>query len=108
MRVRLLNANGDAAATLELSARLVPAGAEIVVFGNAARFDVATTEVEYYVESGRAAAEAMARALGVASARFNPAGDSTVDVGVVVGKDLVGSPPVSGSSPATVTTRARG
>jgi hypothetical protein len=104
VRVRLLNGNGDAAATLALSARLVPAGAEIVVFGNADRFDLATTEVEYYVESERVDAEAMAAALGVASARFNPVGDATVDVGVIVGADLVG--PSSGSGVARPATTA--
>ena len=108
VRVRLLNGNGDAAATLELSGRLVPAGAEIVVFGNAGRFDIATTEVEYYVESERADAEAMAAVLGVASARFNPVGDATVDVGVIVGTDLVGPSSGPGTARPTSTTRRQG
>jgi len=104
VRVRLLDGIGDAAATLGVSSMLVPAGAEITVFGNADRFDYRVSEVRFYDEAQRSRAEAMASALGVASAEFKPAADTTVDVEVVVGKDLAepgAEPKASASSSRT-------
>lgn len=88
VRVRLLDGLGDPGQALNVSTLLVPAGAEIAVFGNADSFDYAETVVEYYVESQQANAEVMAGVLGLASASYNPAGDATVDVSVTVGRDL--------------------
>ncbi len=88
IRVRLLNGIGDQTGALAASAKLVPAGAEITVFGNADRFDYANTMVEFFDETQRNHAVTLAVALGVASPVFNPIADGTVDVSVIVGKDF--------------------
>ncbi len=106
VRVRLLDGVGDQAAALSVSAKLVPAGAEITVFGNANRFDYANTTVEFFDEAQRNHATTMAAALGVTSAVFNPTGDATVDVSVIVGRDLAG-PGVDPKVVAPATTTGR-
>ncbi len=88
VRVRLLDGLGDAAQAINVSSLLVPAGAEITVFGNAGHFEHPSSVVEYYDQAQAANAQALAAALGLASATFNPAGDATVDVSVIVGRDL--------------------
>jgi len=106
VRVRLLDGVGDQPAALAVSAKLVPAGAEITVFGNADRFDYAKTMVEFFDEAQRNHATTMAAALGVTSAVFNPTGDATVDVSVIVGRDLSG-PGVDPKVVAPVPTTGR-
>lgn len=104
VRVRLLDGVGDQPAALSVSAKLVPAGAEITVFGNADRFDYDKTTVEFFDEAQRSHATTMAAALGVTSAMFNPTGDATVDVSVIVGRDLAGTgvdPKVVAPGPTT-------
>lgn len=88
VRVRLLDGLGDAAQAINVSSLLVPAGAEITVFGNADHFEYPSSVVEYYVQAQATNAQALASVLGLASATFNPAGDATVDVSVIVGRDL--------------------
>lgn len=88
VRVRLLDGLGDPTQALNVSTLLVPAGAEIAVFGNADRFDYATSSVEYFDQAQEGNAQALASVLGVASVTLNPAGDASVDVSVVVGRDL--------------------
>jgi len=72
-----------AAATL-----LVPAGAEVAIFGNAESFDHATTVVRYYNPAQRAGAEAMVAALGVGAPELQESQTDTVDVTVIVGRDF--------------------
>jgi hypothetical protein len=88
VRVRLLDGLGDAGQALNVATLLVPAGAEISVFGNADRFDYSQSVVEYYDPAQRANAEVMASVLGLASATYNSSGDTSVDVNVIVGRDL--------------------
>lgn len=47
-RVRLLDGTGDAQHVLTAAPLIVPAGSEIVVVGNADRFDYDTTEIRYH------------------------------------------------------------
>jgi hypothetical protein len=86
-RVRLLDGVGDAARTLDAAALLVPAGAEITVYGNADRFDYAESVVEYFDVAQLANAQAMVTALGVGSVAFRERADASVDVTVIVGRD---------------------
>ena len=58
------------------------------MFGNAERFDHATTVVRYYNPAHRAAAEAMASALGVGGPELQEDQTDTVDVTVIVGRDF--------------------
>ena len=93
VRVRLLNGLGDQGQALNVATLLVPAGAEITVFGNADRFDHATTRVEYYDPAQQANAEVLAAVLGLASATYSQTGETAVDVSVIVGRDLAQSAP---------------
>jgi LytR cell envelope-related transcriptional attenuator len=86
--VDLLNGTTDPAAIEAVAPRVVTAGAEIALTGNAESFDVATSRVEYSSDATANAAEAIAAQLGLTATRTD---DTTraVDVTVVVGKDLV-------------------
>jgi len=85
-RVRLLNGTRNAAATLRAAQPIVAAGGQIVVIGNAAKFGLATTTVEYNAESQKAAAQAIAKKLGIATASPGVESDAA-DVTVTVGAD---------------------
>jgi len=91
VRVRLLDGLGDPGQAINLASVLVPAGAEIIVFGNADNFAYTTTVVEYFDQAQAENAQAMAAALGLTSATFNSSGDGSVDVSITVGRDLGGS-----------------
>ena len=85
-RVQLLNGTTNKDAVVLTSPKVVAAGGEISLIGNADSFDVATTQVEYVVPEAKAAAEAIATALGVTATKGTKASGS-VDVDVVVGRD---------------------
>ena len=85
-RVRLLNGTADANAPLLVAPKIVSAGGEISLIGNADSFDEATTRVEYVVAEAKPAADAIAAALGVQATKAAEAVGS-VDVNVVVGAD---------------------
>ncbi len=70
--------------------RLVDAGAEVTVLGNAPAFGVATTTVAYHLADHQHAAIALAEAIG-ASAVFVEDLNRPVDLTVTVGLDWVGS-----------------
>ncbi len=91
VRVRLLDGLGDPGQAINLASVLVPAGAEIIVFGNADNFAYAISVVEYFDQAQSENAQAMAAALGLTSATFNSSGDTSVDVSIIVGRDLGGS-----------------
>ena len=88
VKVRLLDGTGDRAQALGAASVLVPAGAEIAIFGNAERFDHDTTVVRYYNAAHRAGAEALATALGVGPPELQEDQTDTVDVTVIVGRDF--------------------
>lgn len=88
VKVRLLDGTGDRVHALDAASVLVPAGAEIAIFGNAERFDHDTTVVRYYNPAHRAAAESMATALGVGTPELQEDQTDTVDVTVIVGRDF--------------------
>jgi len=88
VKVRLLDGTGDRAQALTAASALVPAGAEIAIFGNAERFDHDTTVVRYYNPAHRAGAEALATALGVGPPELQEDQTDTVDVTVIVGRDF--------------------
>jgi hypothetical protein len=87
-KVRLLDGLGDPGLARAASSVLVPAGAEVTVFGNADRFDYATTEVRYYIPARREAAAAMAAAVGAGEPVLQEDQTDTVDVTVIVGRDF--------------------
>jgi hypothetical protein len=91
VKVRLLDGTGDRARSLAAAALLVPAGAEIAIFGTAEQLDHATTVVRYYNPARRAGAEALAAALGSAGPELQETQTDTVDVTVIVGRDFEGA-----------------
>jgi len=87
-RVQLLNGTGAPGLAREVTAALVPAGAEVLIVDNADRFDYDTTQVVYYDDDQRPAAQAMLDALGVGELVRSRTGLTVVDVTVVVGADF--------------------
>ena len=86
--VELLNGTPDDTATGALVAKIVEAGGEVALIGNAESFDVATTTVEYS-EGGAETAEALASVLqDTATEATSPIEGATVRV--VVGSDALG------------------
>ncbi|HMX65783.1 MAG TPA: LytR C-terminal domain-containing protein [Microthrixaceae bacterium] len=85
-RVELLNGTTDKDAALLVAPKVVAAGGEITLLGNADSFDVTATQVHYPVPEAREAAEEIASALGV-TATAAPASSGGVDVSVIVGSD---------------------
>jgi hypothetical protein len=85
-RVRLLNGTTQKQAALLVSPKVVAAGGEISLLGNADSFDVESTEVQYVVREAKPAAEAIATALGVKATKA-PATAGSIDVNVIVGRD---------------------
>ena len=88
-RVRLLNGTTRKEAALLVAPKVVAAGGEISLLGNADSFDVATTEVQYVVQEAKPAAEAIAAALGVTATKASETAGS-IDVNVIVGRDRSG------------------
>lgn len=85
-RVELLNGTTKKDAALLVSPKVVAAGGEISLLGNASSFDVRTTSVEYLAPEAEDAAEKIAETLGVkATAATSKSGG--VDVRVTVGGD---------------------
>jgi len=86
-RVRLLNGTSDKEATQRLAPKVVGAGGEIALIGNADSLDEPTSRVEYAIPEAKPAADAIAAALGIKAIRAGSELGS-VDVNVIVGKDL--------------------
>lgn len=85
-RVELLNGTTNQDATLLVAPKVVAAGGEISLLGNASSFDVSATEVNYMAPEAQEAAEEIAKALGVtATASSETSGG--IDVRVIVGAD---------------------
>lgn len=85
-RVELLNGTKNDQATLLVAPKVVAAGGEISLLGNASSFDVTATEVQYLAPEAREAAEEIAAALGV-TATATSESSGGIDVRVVVGAD---------------------
>lgn len=85
--VNVLNGTTNPDAIRSVAPKVVAAGGEISLTGNADSFDIATSTVQYSTPEARAAAEAIAAELGLTATAASDATES-VDVTVVVGKDL--------------------
>ena len=85
--VRLLDGVGGTDLAGLYSPVLVGAGAQIVVLGNAATFEVAETEVIYHDASWEDAAFNFSAALGGADVTFEPITDVLFDITVIIGDD---------------------
>ena len=85
--MEIRNGTGKVGLAGDVASRVVPAGAEVVLTGNAARFSVAETVLVLHDPDRRADAERLAEALGVGELRLANDPVSVVDVSIVVGAD---------------------
>jgi hypothetical protein len=88
VRVRLLDGTGDTEHVVTTAPRIVPAGSEIVVVGNAEAFDYSTTEIRYHHPSFKAAAQRLRDALGAGRLVDDPRQTDAFDVTIVLGTDV--------------------
>lgn len=89
--VAILNGTSDTDAVSAAVPRVVSAGGEVSLVGNADSFDVGTTTVEYLYPDAREAAERIAGELGVTATEGSPPEDPEfqgVSVEVVLGSDF--------------------
>jgi hypothetical protein len=88
IRVRLLDGTGDARHVQTAAPLIVPAGAEIVVVGNAQDFDHRDTEVRYHNPVVKTAAGKLLDALGAGRLVEDPRQTDAFDVTIVLGPDV--------------------
>jgi hypothetical protein len=90
VRVQVLNGTGTIGAASRVAQRLVPAGARVVLSGNADSFAYAQTQIVFYDRSRQQAATRVRQALGTGRLVLSRQPLDVVDVTVVVGKDFNG------------------
>ncbi len=86
-RVEILNGTGAVGVTQGAARRVVPAGGRVALTGNVPGFDVAETQVVYYRDRDRAAAQRLLEALECGSLRRANKPIDVVDVTVIIGAD---------------------
>jgi hypothetical protein len=89
-RVEILNGVGSVGLAQEIANRIVPAGGKVTLTGNVNRFGVGNTQVVYYRDSGRAAAQRMLQALDCGALKKADRAIGVVDVTIVAGADCFG------------------
>lgn len=92
-RVEILNGVGRAGLAQAVSARVVPVGADVRLTSNTREFGVTETQVVYYRDADRAAAQAILDAVGVGSLRRARRAVGITDVTIVVGSDFAAQVP---------------
>ncbi len=86
-RVEILNGTGAVGVTQGAARRVVPAGGRVALTGNVPGFDVTETQVVYYRDRDRAAAQRLLEALECGSLRRANKPIDVVDVTVIIGAD---------------------
>lgn len=86
-RVRLLDGTGTPDQALGAAPAIVAADAEIVIVGNADRFDHQVTEIRYHDPSHRGAAQRLREALGTGRIVEDTRQVDAFDVTIVLGED---------------------
>jgi hypothetical protein len=87
-RVQVLNGTGELELAQRVSQKLIPAGIEVALTGNANPLGQLQTQVIYYDANKRSMAEKVKNALGVGILVRNRNQTDVVDVTVIVGKDF--------------------
>jgi hypothetical protein len=87
-RVQILNGTGELELAQRVAQKLVPAGIEVTLTGNANPLGQKVTRVIYYEADKRAMAQKVRDALGVGTLVRNRNRTDVVDVTVIVGKDF--------------------
>lgn len=88
LRIEIRNGTGEVGLSAAVAERLVPAGAEVVLTGNAGQFGVEKTVFVVHDERRQAEAQELVDALGVGELRRARSPVSVVDVSIVVGEDF--------------------
>lgn len=86
--VQILNGTGEIQLAQRVADVLVPKGVEVKLTGNAASFAHQQTQIVFYDQKKRAAAEKVQKALGVGRLVLSRRPLDVVDVTVIVGKDF--------------------
>lgn len=89
--VRILAGSGPGAGTAEVAGGVVRAGGQVVIVGNADRFDYDETLITYWDPSHRESAEAVAETLGFGTVAQVDEVDESADIVVVIGRDVTRS-----------------
>jgi hypothetical protein len=87
-KVELLNGVGTPGLVQQVADLVVPAGGDVRLSGNAARFGERTTRVVYYRDRDRDAAQHLATALGVGLVVRGATSLTVVDITIVIGADF--------------------
>jgi len=103
VRVRILDGVRQPGLSQLVAPLLVPEGAEITIAGNADRFTYDKTQIVYYDEAFKDAAERFRRALGAGELVLSAVPNDTNDVTVLIGRDFVDN-----GTATTVTTGGSG
>jgi hypothetical protein len=86
-RVQVLNGTRQLGLAQKAADRLVPAGLQVTLTGNAGRLDYNETQVVFYRQADEAAAQRVQRALGLGRIVLSRNPIDVVDVTVIVGRD---------------------
>lgn len=87
-RLQILNGTGAVGLAQRVSDRLLSAGVEVKLTGNAGRLDYEETQIVFYRGEDQAAAERVQKALGVGRIVLSRNPVDVVDVTVIVGRDF--------------------
>jgi len=87
VRVRLLSGVGPIGSPNAVAAKIVSAGGEVTILGNADRFDYPTTQIIYYEDTFAAAANKLRDTLGLGEVTKSPTPTDVEDVTVILGSD---------------------
>jgi hypothetical protein len=90
IRVQVLNGTGALGVALKAAQRLVPAGAQVALSGNADSFAYAQTQIVFYDRSRQQLATQVRQALGTGKLVLSRRPLDVVDVTVVIGRDFNG------------------
>lgn len=101
-QAQVLNGTGGVEVTAHAAERLVPAGIQVALTGNAARFDYDTTQIVFYDEKQEAIARQAQEALGVGRLVLSRRPLGVVDVTIIIGADFTGA-----GAPAPENTRRK-
>ncbi|HEV7886075.1 MAG TPA: LCP family protein [Acidimicrobiales bacterium] len=87
-RLQVLNGTGAVGLAQRTADRLLPAGVEVTLTGNAGRLDYAETQIVFYRRGDQPVAERVQKALGVGRLVLSRNPLDVVDVTVIVGRDF--------------------
>ncbi len=91
-RAQVLNGTGGVEVSARAAEKLVPAGIQVALTGNAPRFDYRETQIVFYEASQEAIAAQARDALGVGRLVLSRRPLGVVDLTIIIGSDFGGAP----------------